>query len=191
MYNDQHDKTSLCRPHFLLWARGDGGDGAPLLGHPGPGRLSVQLHPQDPHAHDGLELAWGRLLSKMQRASEHSCPASSQPMTALHANCAQGSRACAHTDATPVKPLSLQGEGVRNLDHLLGVFVEGVELLDEGGHAVAVVLLAQVTQVANLEPRVRAFSAFSFSPESSTPASSSSFFVESLPTSGMAAGRKS
>ena len=72
-------------------------------------------------------------------------------MTAPHVNCAQGSRACAHTDATPVKPLSLQGEGVRNLDvHLLVVLVEGVELLDEGGHAGAVVGLAQETQVANL-----------------------------------------
>ena len=171
-----------------LGAQQGGGDGVPL-GHPGPGHLGDQLHPQDPLARGRLGPAQGELMSVLQLSSERSCPASSQPMTALHANCAQGSRACAHTDATPVKPLSLQGEGVRNLDHLLGVFVEGVELLDEGGHAVAVVLLAQVTQVANLEPRVRAFSAFSFSPESSTPASSSS--CESLTSSGTAAGRRS
>ena len=54
-----------------------------------------------------------------------------------------------------MKPLSHHGEGVRNLDdHLLVALVEGVGLRGEGGHAGAVVGLAQVTQVANLGPRV-------------------------------------
>ena len=152
--NDTNNNAiTRCRPHFLLWARGDGGDGAPLGRplHPGPGHLGVQLPPQDPQARGGLGPAQGELMSKLQLSSERSCLAFCGPMTVQHAPYLCAARACAHTDATPVKPLSLHGEGVRNLDvRLLEVLVEGAERLDEGGHVVAVVLLAQVTQVANL-----------------------------------------
>ena len=116
------------------------------------------------------------------RPRENCCPSCSSRQSAAawlpliqweHATnriCAQKVGACAHTAPPGVKPLRLQGEGVRNLGPLLVVHLEGgrvdeplvallghvedrhqgVEPHGEGDHTGAVVGLAQETQVAIL-----------------------------------------